>query len=766
MMYSYYTIIVLITWLQIPNQAYVQSGREDSLLLGLKEAISLEDQANFLNELSFFYQQSYPDTSFYYAQQASAASEKASYQEGLAKAYLNLAIFYSHTTRYNFDSLNYYLTQGINVYQINQDSTRMAEAYYAISKSCFQNNYYNLAVQYGQYASEILESLDNKPMLARSLSLLCEVHNRVGDNALAVNRCIKSLRLYDELNIEPEKAALYNTLGSANYDMKIYDKAKEYLMLAMEIAQQYNLHYELSDAYINMGEVLQQSHDFEGALEYFRRSLALDQNNNDELGVSWAYFNIGKTFIMQGENEQALNLLEEALEISEQYNNLPLHARASLELGRAYYNLNDLEQSFVFLNQSLNSAKKLGTSPMLKDCYFNLAKYYDKIGDLENALVHFRLYDIEKEFLYEKEKSQKVTEIEALYELDKKDDQIEILQQENQIQVLLATEQMLLANERKLFNYALMVSIVLLGGLGTVLFSKYRLKIQANKKLEKQKEAINQQKLKIEKQRDEIITKSKLLEESSRDIKDSIMYAKRIQLSLLPEKSQLKNVFPDSFVFFKPKDIVSGDFYWLHEMEGKVIVAALDCTGHGVPGAFMTVLANSILNQLVLENKISTPNVMLSLMDSRIRQTLHQHHPESTNTDGLDMAICFIDRSTLEVCYSGAQMNAYYTLNDKLGQFQSDRYSIGGAQFTDKYFTNKCVQLKRGSMLYLASDGFQDQFGGSQDKKFMRNRFRNLLNCLQNRSTADQYQNIQDTFEEWQGDQVQTDDVMVIGIRL
>lgn len=758
-MYNYYTIIILIAWLQIPNQAYPQSERADSLMLRLKEATSLEEQADYLNELSLFYHQTYPDTSFYYAKQAFAASKKASYPEGLAKAYLNLSVCYSHYTRYNFDSLNHYFTQSIDIYSAAQDSTRMAEAYYFISRSCYQNDYYALALEYGQSASEILEKLEDKPKLARSLSLLCKVHNRVGDNALAVNRCIKSLRLYDELQLEPEKAALYNTLGSANYDMKIYDKAKEYLFFAMEIAQKHSLYLELSDAYINMGEVLQQSQDFEGALEYFRRSLALDQNNYDELGVSRAYFNIGKTFILQGENEQALNLLEEALEISEQYNNLPLKAQATLELGRAYYNLNDLERSFTFLNQSLNAAKKLGTSPILKDCYFNIAKYYDKVGDLENALVHFRLYDIEKERLYEKEKAQKVAEIETLYELDKKDDQISLLQQENQIQILLASE-------RKLVNYGLIVGMILLSGLGTVFFSKYRLKIRANKKLEKQKEAINQQKLKIEKQRDEIITKSKLLEESSRDIKDSIMYAKRIQLSLLPEKSQLKNVFPDSFVFFKPKDIVSGDFYWLHELEDKVIVAALDCTGHGVPGAFMTVLANSILNQLVLENKVSTPNVMLSQMDSRIRQTLHQHHPESASTDGLDMAVCIIDRNTHEVCYSGAQMNAYYTLNNELMQFQSDRYSIGGAQINDKYFTNKCVQLKRGNMLYLASDGFQDQFGGSNDKKFMRNRFRGLLKCMQSKSTADQYHIIQDTFRNWQGDQIQTDDVMVIGIRL
>ncbi len=697
--------------LHTTGQLHAQSERSDSLLNGLKEAVSLEDQTNYLNGLSAYYQQNFPDTAYYYAQRAVNTADKATYQEGLAQAYLNLAIGFSHYSRYNFDSLSYYLSRTLGIYQAVPDSSKMAQAYFTVSKACYQSNYYPLALQYGQKASEILEKQGNKPMLASTLSVLCEVHHRLGNNGLAVNRGIKALRLYDELQNEPRQAAIYNTLGSANYDLKIYDRAKEYLLFAMEIAEKYSLTSELSDAYINMGEVLQQLKDFEGALEYFRKSLSINRLSNDEVRISRTYFNIGKTFIMQGENEQALNLLEESLELSKEYGRLNLQARASLEMGRAYFNMNELDQAYTYLNQSTNAAKKLGSSAILKDCYLNLANYYNQTGNLEEALVHFKLYDIEKERFYERESAQRATELETEYELNKKDAQISLLQQDKEIQSLQS-------KERRLVNYGLMVGMVLLAGLGMVFFSKYRLKIHANKKLEKQKESINQQKLKIERQRDEIITKSKQLEENSKDIKDSIMYAKRLQTSLLPDKSQLKRIFPDSFVFFKPKDIVSGDFYWLHEMDDKVIIAALDCTGHGVPGAFMTVLANSILNQLVLENKVNTPNVILSQMDSRIQQALHQHYPENNNTDGLDMAVCIIDHDTQEVCYSGAQMNAYYfDDDDTLMQFQADRYAIGGAQITDKYFTNKCVPVERGNMVYLASDGFQDQFGGPKDKK-------------------------------------------------
>lgn len=362
--------------------------------------------------------------------------------------------------------------------------------------------------------------------------------------------------------------------------------------------------------------------------------------------------------------------------------------------------------------------------------------------------------------MYEEESQKRMAELSTRYRLKEKEQTIALLQQKNQIQELQA-------NERRIVNYGLILGVILLSGIGMVLFSKYQLKTRANRELEAQKEAINQQKEKIEKQRDEIVVKSKLLEESKQDITDSIMYAKRIQLSLLPEREHLKHLFPDSFVFFRPKDIVSGDFYWIHEVGEKIIVAVLDCTGHGVPGAFMTVLSNSILNELVLENCVNAPNVILSVMDTKIREALHQNHPnENASTDGLDMAVCIIDRSNLELCYSGAQMSAYFTRQGELQQLKPNRHSLGGTFGSEKNFSNHCIQLNHGDMIYMASDGFQDQFGGPNDKKFLRTNFRSLLQQIHQEATPRQGQVVEEVFERWKGQQVQTDDVLVLGLRV
>ncbi|WKN31884.1 tetratricopeptide repeat protein [Porifericola rhodea] len=749
--------IVILFFLMSSHQMYAQL---DSLNMAFEQAQSLEERSDALGELFYYYEHRRPDTAKYIAQQELETAQKASYDKGIARAYLHMAEYYCHNAYYIFDSVDHYLKKSIAIHQASKDSLGMARAYFNIGQSCYRNDNYNLAEEYCQTSADLYEAIGDKLNLAHVLSMLCEIHNYMGNNELATKKCMRSFSLYNELNIEEYKPALLNTMGSINYDMRSFDKAKEFLLHAIELSREYNKDFELSSAYLSMGEVLLEIEDFEGALEYFRRALALDRANEDDRGMSYAYYNIGKTRVKQKESERAISLLEGSLEIAEDYGDLMLQTKSSLELGKAFLQLNQFEKAYEYLQSSVSHAKKIGASPILRDCYFQMANYYYKVGDLENALINFSIYDLEQKSMYENESAKRIAEMEAMYELEEKQKEIEQYQKEKEIQELQA-------NERKMVNYGLIIGIVLLGILGMVLYSKYQLKNKANLELERQKAAINLQKAKIEKQRDEISSKSKLLEESKQDITDSIMYAKRIQISLLPEKNQLKHLFPDSFVFFRPKDIVSGDFYWIHEIGEKVIVAVLDCTGHGVPGAFMTVLSNSVLNELVLENCINSPNVILSMMDTKIREALHQHqNHEDATSDGLDMAVCIIDRQKLELSYSGAQMPIYITEGEDLAQLKPNRFSLGGSLYVEKNFSNQHIKLKQGDMIYMATDGFQDQFGGERDKKFMRKNFKGLLGSIQNEPVQNQSLMIKEAFDRWKGGQTQTDDVLVLGLKI
>ncbi|MEM8965281.1 MAG: SpoIIE family protein phosphatase [Bacteroidota bacterium] len=733
--------------------SFAQFLAPDSLNIKLERANSLEDENQAWLGLAAFYEQVDLDTTYYLIQQARNAAQKANYDKGLADTYVRLASYFAHYPRYNSDSLEHYLSQGLSIYREEADSISIAGAYHLVAQTTFANDYYSLAIQYADSARLIYEQQQSRLALAKTLLLLCEIRNRTGSNVIALDHCIDAATLFNNLQFETHKAQLNKTIGIINHDVQNYTKAREYLLQSIEFAQIAKDTSTLSSAYIGMGRVHVKTENYDLALESFRRVISLNQDRENSR-LARAYFYIGRTYLLQNQAKEAIPLLEEALALAKRFEHRSLQARCMLELSNAYYALNDMEQCFNYLNLGLAQTPRtaVGSNEILREYYKQLARYYAKVGDFENALVNYGLYDLERNLAFQEEIAERFAEMETIYETAKKDNQIQSLQKENQIQSLIA-------DERKLMNLFLIVGLLLMGGVGALLYSKYVLKTRANQKLEEKKQE-------IEKQRDEITQKNRLLEETSRDIRDSIGYARRIQLSLLPEKDELKHLFPDSFVFHRPKDIVSGDFYWIYETEDTVLVAVLDCTGHGVPGAFMTVLANSVLNQIVLESKVVSPNNILSMMDTRIQEALRQTDTEGTNTDGLDIAICMINRYTQEVFYSGAQIPLYFTLDGKLCKLEASRYFIGGGRVGDKYFTNQGQQLQRGDMLYMASDGYQDQFGGPHDKKFMRGRFCDLLANIQDLPTAEQYHQVKETFTCWQGNQVQTDDVLLMGIRL
>ena len=739
-------------------EAYAQTP--DSLLRDLENAVSNIEKVHILSKLSNAYTFINQDSVLYYSHQALRKARSINYDQGMTDAYMSIALFYCDYRHYNWDSTRFYFQRVLDVHRDNEDSAKMALAFLNLGRTYYHNDNYPMAIRYCMEAKEIYEQVNYKVELAGVLSMICEIHNYMGNNELAIDHCVEALRLFDELAIDEGRADLINSMGNVHYDMKDYPKAEMYLLQAAEIAQKNNNSYTLSSAYLGLGEVELKKENYDSALFYFEKALAIDEKNEEEKGISDSYYRIGKTYVLQGKYEEALDLLERSLELSEKYGDQLLQASVMLEIGKAFYSLEQYEPTISFLQQSKNLAEKIQAVHVLRDCYQELAKYYNRLGDLETALVYFKLIILTDEKMYEETAAKRIAEIETKYDLENKDKEIQMLQQE---QIL----QRLEAEQRELINYGLVIGIIIITSLGVILFNQVRLTKRTNRELEKKNEAIFQQKEKIEGQRDEIAIKSALLEENSQNITDSIQYAKKIQLSLLPERTHIKDFFPDSFVFFRPKDIVSGDFYWLNTFDNKVIIAALDCTGHGVPGAFMTLLANSLLNQLVIENRINSPNVMLSVLDSKIKQALHQQNGMGSKiADGMDMAVCMIDLNTLEVCYSGARMPVYYTHDGYIQQLDGNRYSLGGNDHTEKFFTNQFVQLTRGEMLYLASDGFQDQFGGSKDRKFMRKKFRHLLAGIQHLPTSQQYKNVEQIYDEWRGKQPQTDDVMVVGIRL
>ncbi len=257
------------------------------------------------------------------------------------------------------------------------------------------------------------------------------------------------------------------------------------------------------------------------------------------------------------------------------------------------------------------------------------------------------------------------------------------------------------------------------------------------------------------------------IEYINKNLTDSIHYAQRIQLSMLPHKEEIAKILPSNFIFFQPKDIVSGDFYYIEQKNDKIIAAAIDCTGHGVPGALMTMLANEVLNQIILNEGVLSPDQILNELHKNIRKTLKQ--AESNNRDGMDLVLLVIDKKEKKATFAGAKNSLVYIQNDTIHQIKGDKMPIGGEQKEEeRIFTSHEINIDIPTTFYLFTDGFQDQFGGKEGKKFLSTKLRELLGKLAFQDLEIQQQTLKNTFEDWinEGNEKQIDDVLVIGLEI
>lgn len=266
-----------------------------------------------------------------------------------------------------------------------------------------------------------------------------------------------------------------------------------------------------------------------------------------------------------------------------------------------------------------------------------------------------------------------------------------------------------------------------------------------------------------------ILRQKEKIEAQKKDIVDSIRYARDIQVAILPEIEEIQSALIQSFVLFKPKDIVSGDFYWYTKKnisKGKTFIAACDCTGHGVPGAFVSMIGNDLLNQIIVEKDNDNPGEILSLLSIGMKSVFTRTGSEQQAKDGMDMTLCVFDKNLKTLEFAGAQNPLFLIRNGELTEYRGDKQPIGGRTELNYHFTNHKIKLQKGDTIYIFSDGYQDQFGGEKNKKFMSKRFKKLLLDIQEKSMDRQRQILAQTIEKWKGDRTQLDDILVIGVRV
>jgi serine phosphatase RsbU (regulator of sigma subunit) len=330
-------------------------------------------------------------------------------------------------------------------------------------------------------------------------------------------------------------------------------------------------------------------------------------------------------------------------------------------------------------------------------------------------------------------------------------------------QKVIMFEQLKAIEKQRLLLYFAIIALILVSGLVYYIYRGYKIKKEANIKLEEKNKLISAQKDEIQKQKEIAESQRDLIAYQKKHITDSIHYAKRIQTALLPSLELFSDEI-DHFVLYKPRDIVSGDFYWVAKIDGQQMVIAADCTGHGVPGAFMSMLGVSLLNEIILNKRIIQPDQVLNVLREYIIQSLKQVVQTSGIKDGMDMCVCLIDFKKNKMQFAGANNPLWIFADGKLNEIKGDKMPVA-IHDNMPPFTNHVVDIKKGDTFYIFSDGYADQFGGPQQKKILNKNFKMLLLKVQNLPMLEQGAKIDEFFEDWRKELEQIDDVCVIGIR-
>jgi serine phosphatase RsbU (regulator of sigma subunit) len=326
--------------------------------------------------------------------------------------------------------------------------------------------------------------------------------------------------------------------------------------------------------------------------------------------------------------------------------------------------------------------------------------------------------------------------------------------------------------QRQLRNGLVAGSLLLLVVLALLLWG-YSLKVRSNRivleknsLLEQANEEINAQKDELERQRDMVVQQNMFIEQQNRHITGSIAYAQLIQNAVLPPDAILQNCLGEYFVIFKPKEVVSGDFYWATRLEHIVVFAVADCTGHGVPGAFTSMLGLTLLKEIVLRQEVTSPGQALDTLRNALIESLQQRFSPGAQRDGLEIALCAFDTKTRQLQFSGANIGLLIVKpNNEIQKLKPSSQPVA-AHYNMKPFTTMSVQLEANDVLYIATDGFQDQFGGPQKKKFMSKNLHSLLLSVAQKPMREQKQILEHTFDNWKGNVEQIDDVTILGLKL
>lgn len=596
----------------------------------------------------------------------------------------------------NLDSALAYFTIALTYRQMYKDKKGEAIALNNIGIVYYQRGDYYRSLEYYQKSLTIKDSLGDKTGVASSYSNVAMIHEVDGNSDKALVYYRKSLRIRDSLQDLRGMADSYLKLGNFYMNATDYDSSEYFIRQCLYYSLAAGDKRTAANAIVNLGHVFKYKNMPDSAIAYFNRAVSMHREIRNEEGIATVHEDIGEFYLKQ----------------------------------------KDYQRAQIYCDSSFTVASTLGYIRFMWEACDCLAKAYDGLNQPAKALYYYKLADTLLDSINSVAKAKELNRkaLQYEFEMNKLADSLR-LQKETELK---DAEHQQDLQKQTMFTAAGIAGFIVMLIIAFILFRGYRLKQSTNLELEK---------------------KNILIEEKQKAILDSITYAKRLQEAILPSIDSVNRHLPSNFIVYKPKDIVAGDFYWLEHIDGVTFIAAADCTGHGVPGALVSVVCSNALNRSVLEFGIKDPGKILD----RTRELVFETFSKSDKNvyDGMDISLAAI--SSRELTWAGANNPLWIVRENQLLETPGDKQSIGKEE-NPKPFRTVSMQLQPKDKIYLFTDGFADQFGGPHGKKFKYKQLAQLLISTCNLSIQEQGNAIGKAFEDWKGNLEQIDDVCVIGI--
>jgi serine phosphatase RsbU (regulator of sigma subunit)/Tfp pilus assembly protein PilF len=618
-----------------------------------------------------------------------------------------------------------------------------AKSLQVLGRVNFKSGNSDEALELFEEARKIYLKTGNVKAAASCLNQMADAYMNTGkyDEAL-----LKSYDAYKEFEQVGDKSGMAGALiGSGNVyqSMGNYDKAILDFEKALSIAKEAKDLSNEANCMNNLANVYGLLEKNDTAINYLEQAGAIYQKMNDKFNYGKVLNNIGTVYKDIEQYDKAEDYFLQALDVRKSINDNRGMSITLANLGALMNDKKAPDKAIDYLGRALGFAKKSGATDIELVIYECISESYLQKEDYKKALEFANLEANLKDSLFDDNLSKGIAEMQAKFGVEKAE-----------------SDKKAAENEKKLLAWASTIVGAFLIVFVFFLWNRAVTRKRVNAQL-------NQQNEEIEKKNSALKSANVEIESKNKDITDSIQYARRIQEAILPEV-EFNATFKDSaFVVYRPKDIVSGDFYWMAQTADHLLFAAVDCTGHGVPGAFVSIVCSNLLSQSVKEHGLLRPDEILNDVNVRLSETLRQRVDESRVRDGMDIALCCVNKKTLHMTFAGAFNPVWIIRNNELTELLPDKFPVGLFEEEElRKFTYKETQLKKGDRLYVFTDGYSDQFGGELGKKYKRSTFQSFIKNIQHKPIKEHGKLLLAEHLRWKGSNEQIDDILVLGIEV